>query len=132
MNYEEMLKQRNEKNIFARENGIQITELREGYAKVTMEVTSKHMNPIGSVHGGCLFTIADVTAGAAASSYGKPVTTVDANIHYLRAGMNTSYIYGEATELKRGKKVLTYAIHVKDQNDRVLAHGIFTYMILEI
>lgn len=84
-----MMNERNEKNTFVRENGIQISELRDGYAKVMMTVSSKHLNPIGSIHGGCLFTVADATAGAAAATCGKPVTTVDTNIHYLRAGMNT-------------------------------------------
>ena len=39
--------------------GIRIVELDEGYCKGELEVTDQHMNPLGTVHGGCLYTLAD-------------------------------------------------------------------------
>lgn len=130
MNYEKILLYRNKHNAFANYIGLRVTEIKEGYARSEMPITEKHYNPIGSVHGGCLFTIADVTCGAAASSYGYNVTTVDSHIHYLRAGLNTTHLYGEAKEIKHGKKILVYEITVKDQNQVLLANAIFTFMSL--
>ena len=48
---------------FNREVGIVTAAISEGYARVEVEIGPQHVNPIGSVHGGVLFTIADTTAG---------------------------------------------------------------------
>lgn len=45
--------------------GIRIVEVDEGYCKGELEVTDQHMNPLGTVHGGCLYTLADTVAGFA-------------------------------------------------------------------
>ena len=130
MDYQQMVKERNEKNYFAKENGIRLDEIAEGYAKTSMEVSQRHLNPIGSVHGGCLYTIADVTAGAAAFSYGAPAATVNSDMHYLRAGLNTTAVYGEAHVLKRGKRTIVLETSIYDQDHNLLATGIFTYMVI--
>ena len=70
MDFEKLKEYRNRQNAFANFIGLAITEIRPGAAVTEMEITENHMNPIGSVHGGCLATMADVTGGAAASSYG--------------------------------------------------------------
>jgi len=132
MDYQQMVKERNEKNDFARENGIHLDEIAEGYAKSSMEVSQRHMNPIGSIHGGCLFTIADITGGAAAFSYGSAATTVNADMHYLRAGLNTTTVYGEAHVLKHGKRTIVSETMIYDQDHKLLATGIFTYMVIDI
>ena len=69
MDYEKLKSFRNINNNFAKLLGIELTELSNGYAKAEMKVTKELLNPIGSIHGGCLYTIADIAGGAAASSY---------------------------------------------------------------
>ena len=105
MDFEKLKSFRNINNNFAKLLGIELTELSDGYAKATMKVTKDFLNPIGSLHGGCLYTIADIVGGAAASSYGIHVTTIDGNFHYLRAGINTKELSATATEIKKGKKI---------------------------
>mgnify|MGYP001623040509 CR=1 FL=1 len=131
MDYIKLRDYRNSQNAFANYIGLSITEIRPGSASTKMPVTGHHMNPIGSVHGGCLSTMADVTGGAAASSYGWQVTTLDCDLHYLRPGLDVSCLYGEARELKRGKRVLVYEVSVRDQRGTVLAEGIYSYMALQ-
>ena len=70
MDFERLKEHRNHLNAFANYIGLHITQLGEGSARAEMPVTKDHLNPIGSVHGGCLATMADVVGGAAASSYG--------------------------------------------------------------
>jgi len=105
MDFEKLKSFRNINNNFAKLLVIELTELSNGYAKAEMKVTKELLNPIGSIHGGCLYTIADIAGGAAASSYGIHVTTIDGNFHYLRAGLNTKKLYATATEIKKGKKM---------------------------
>ncbi|MEY8339102.1 PaaI family thioesterase [Lachnospiraceae bacterium 62-35] len=128
MDYEKLRNHRNKINAFANMLGLSITEIGDGYARSEMPVSSRHLNPIGSVHGGCLFTIADVTCGAAASSHGCAITTVDGNLHYLRAAIDATCLYGEARELKYGKRLSVYEISITDQDGHLLTSGIFTFM----
>ena len=123
MDFEKLKSFRNINNNFAKLLGIELTELSNGYAKATMKVTKDFLNPIGSLHGGCLYTIADIAGGI-------HVTTIDGNFHYLRAGINTKELSATATEIKKGKKISVYSISVKDQDDVELAVGIFSFMSL--
>ena len=45
---------------FAAEAGVELLEVREGYAKARMLVTDKHLNGGGVCQGGALFTLADL------------------------------------------------------------------------
>lgn len=130
MDYQKLLEWRNQDNAFSKILGLQITEISKGYAKAVIPVTKDHLNPIGSVHGGCLFTLLDAVGSAAASSHGFHVTTVDATIHYLRAGLNTTHLIASTREIKCGKRIMVYDISVTDQDEKVLSEGIFTYMSL--
>ncbi len=42
--------------------GIQVCELREGYAKVVVQLDQKHLNPFGGIHGGVYASILDTAA----------------------------------------------------------------------
>lgn len=130
MDYEKLRELRNSTNHFARRLGLTITAIRDGEAEAELPVTSDCLNPGGSVHGGCLFTLADVAGGAAASSCGMHITTVDSSFHFLRAGLQTSHLTGKARAIKRGKRLLVYEVTVYDDQDSLLAQGIFTYMPL--
>ena len=63
MDYEKLRELRNEQNVFGDLAGVRIVEIREGYARTELEVRPELLNPIGSLHGGCLFTMADITGG---------------------------------------------------------------------
>ena len=122
---------RNRENPFARENGIIITELTKGHAVVELKVEERHKNPLGTVHGGCIFTICDMVAGSASSSYGHWVTTVDADIHFIRPTRGVTYLRGENREIKAGRNLIVNEISVTDQDGREVAMGIFTFMQLD-
>lgn len=131
MNYEKLRDYRNRNNPFAKLLNLVITEIRANYAVGEIRVSPDMLNPAGSVHGGCLFTLADSVGGSAASSCGMHITTVDANFHFLRAGLGTEKLIGKAREIKCGKTLMVYDVTVYDQSDTLLAEGIFTYMSLK-
>ena len=110
---------------------LKIVEIKPGYARGEIEVQPKHLNPIASVHGGCLYTMADVVAGCAAESHGATTPTLDSSFHFLNAGLNVKKLIAEATELKKGKRILVYDIKITNQDDLLLATGIFTYMNID-
>lgn len=130
MDYEALRRIRNEQNSFGNLVGVRIEEIREGYARSVLDVRADLSNPIGSLHGGALFTIADITGGSASVSHGEQVTTVDADIRYLRPGIGVKRIVCEAEEIKKGKTLFVYRIDVRDQDGTLLTAGTFTYMSL--
>lgn len=127
INYEKLRQIRNETNMFAIYNGAVITEIGDGYAKSEMEITENSMNPVGSVHGGAIFLLADISCGGAASSTGNMVATVDTSIYYLKAGINTEKIFAEARVVKWGKRLITIRFTVSDQDGNVLSEGMCTF-----
>ena len=130
MDYEQLRERRNEKNAFGNLVGVKIVEIREGYARTELEVRTELMNPVNSVHGGVLFTMIDITGGSAAVSHGENVTTVDADIRYLRPGIGVNKLVCEAEEIKRGRQLLVYRVDVKDEKGNILTAGTVTYMSL--
>ena len=130
MDYEQLRERRNEKNAFGNLVGVKIVEIREGYARTEIEVRPELMNPVNSVHGGVLFTMIDITGGSAAVSHGENVTTVDADIRYLRPGIGVNKLVCEAEEIKRGRQLLVYRVDVKDEKGNILTAGTVTYMSL--
>lgn len=119
---------RNDSNAFAKMLGITIIDLKLGEATVMMNVSDQYTNPVGSVHGGCLYTLADVAAGAAAASHGLRVTTLNSSFSYLRAGLNTRQLKAVAREVKFGKRAMVYRVSVTDQDGTELCDSTFTLM----
>ena len=76
--------------------GIRIVEVDEGYCKGELEVTDQHMNPLGTVHGGCLYTLADTVAGFAAASCGFEGPTLSGNMYFLRPTMGVKKLTCES------------------------------------
>lgn len=114
---------------FIKEVGVDF-EIHEGYAKGMLVLQPKHMNPIGSVHGGVLFTMADTVGGAAATSRGRYVTTVSGNMNYLRPAMNCKCIVGESREVKIGKNMCVYEVMITDDTGKEIALATMTYYYL--
>lgn len=108
--------------------GMVTLERRPGYAKCEIKIEPWHLNGLGVVHGGVLFTLADTTCGTAAAASGEyRVTTVNGTINYLRAGKNTSKITAEATEIKNGKAFSVCEAKVYDDKDVLLAITTMTF-----
>ena len=75
---EENLRKELVDNDYMRMLDMEFLEIRPGYAMGRIRLKQKHLNPYGSVHGGCLYSLADSVAGTAASTYGSPVSTIPA------------------------------------------------------
>lgn len=107
--------------------GMYVTKLGPGWAEGEMELKRHHLNPMGSVHGGFLFTLADSIGGTAAWTRGDLVATTNASFNYLNPAVNLKKIIARAEELKAGKNILTYEVSVMAEDGVLLAKGIFEY-----
>ena len=99
---------------FAAEAGVELLEVREGYAKARMLVTDKHLNGGGVCQGGALFTLADLAFAAVANSRNLLTLSLNANITFLRA-VSSGYVYAEAVETFNHAKVPFIEVRIIDE-----------------
>ena len=109
-----------EEDKFARLVGIELMEISEGRAKAKLEVGDKHLNGHGIVHGGAVFTLADLVFAAACNTYGNVAVAININITYFRATTSGTLI-AEATEVDRNPRLGTYSITVKNDAGQKVA-----------
>lgn len=114
--------------------GMDIAEVTDGRVVFTLEPDERMLNAIGSVHGGIAATLLDSAMGCAVHTTlppGRGWTTAQLNLHYLRPmqpGMGTVRAVG--TVLHSGRKQATAEARLYDVQDRLLAHGTTTCLVL--
>ena len=72
-----------EKDRFASAAGVELLEIKEGYARARMLVQPKHLNGGGVCQGGAIFTLADLAFAAAASALAPHVAQERATLQAL-------------------------------------------------
>jgi acyl-CoA thioesterase len=118
----EHLKDLLKKDAFAKLCGIQITECRPGFAQCTMTVTEHHLNSIGTLMGGALFTLADFTFCVAANSHGTLAVSLNASISYLRP-CSSGIVTAIATEISRSSRIGVYRVSITDEHEKPIAEA---------
>lgn len=117
----------------ARTLGFTMTRIDEGSARFEMEAEpERHANPMGTLHGGVLCTIADSAMGMAFASTlarGESFTTLEIKINYLRPAWRT-HLVADARVVKRGRDIGLTECDVLDGEGALLAHATSTCMVL--
>ena len=112
---------------FIRYLGIEIIELDEEHARGRMPFTDRYKNPYGTMHGGCLYALADTVAGTLANMSGEAVTTVEGGIHFLEPAADTEYVYCDAKLKRSGKHLITVEVELKDDAGKLLDCGCLSF-----
>jgi acyl-CoA thioesterase len=104
--------------------GVELMALDTGYAMVRMEVQDRHRNLFGVVHGGVIFTLADIAFGLAGNVAGIPSVAIEATISYMKS-VRTGTLSAEAREYSSHDRIALYRVVVSGQNDEPIAllHG---------
>jgi acyl-CoA thioesterase len=116
----EAIKHHFENDHFAATNGMRLMELRPGFAKTALTIEDRHLNNVGTVQGGAIFTLADFAFGAAAKTGGKVAVAVSANLSFVKAARSGT-LYAEATEVARSRKISTCTVRVTDDTGKLIA-----------
>jgi acyl-CoA thioesterase len=75
----ETLKRYFKRDLFAHHVGIELIEAHNGYAKASLAIKEHHLNGVGRVHGGVIFTLADLAFAAASNSQGRVAVAISAS-----------------------------------------------------
>jgi acyl-CoA thioesterase len=108
------------KDRFAALLGIELLEVSNGSAKAKLIIEDKHLNAMNTVHGGTIFSLADLTLAAAANSYGTVSVVINANISFLKAAKKGT-LYAEVNETSRNSKIAYYTINITDSEAELIS-----------
>ena len=111
-----------------------IVSLDPGRSVLKIEVSEKHLQPYGIVHGGVYASLIDAACfWASYTDVEEPagLTTVEMKLNYL-APASSGVFMAEGEVIKTGKSLCLSKAVIKDgENGRLLAHGTATMMVLE-
>lgn len=118
---------------FSKGMGMKFIDLTPGKAVCELTIDEKMVNPLGSVHGGVLFSLADITAGTAAVMDGVKVTTLDSQISFLSPAFfeKTKHLYAKANKVKAGKTIYVLRVDIYDEQDKLISTASFTFFIMK-
>lgn len=105
---------------FASVNGITLIEAESGYAHAEMKVTDNHLNGVGMVQGGAMFTLADFAFAAASNLSGNITVSVNANISFFKSPKG-NVLKAIATEISSSKKLCNYTVDIFDEGEALVA-----------
>jgi acyl-CoA thioesterase len=108
------------RDVYARDAGIKLLETDAGRARVKMEITEKHLNSHGTIHGGAIFTLADTAFAIASNSHGIPAAAINAHISFMKS-LSAGTLYAEAEEFSLNPRLATYTVRVTDHEDNRIA-----------
>lgn len=116
----------NRNDRFAAVNGIQLTEIREGYACAQMTVTHDHLNGGNVCQGGALFTLADLAFAAVTNSHGLLTFGIQSSITFVQSALEGDTLFAEATETVNHHKIPYCEVKIYNQHRQLVA--VFTGM----
>lgn len=119
----------NQNNPFMTHNNIEIIEAEPDRAVAELTVCGDNLNPVGTLHGGAYFTMADCVSGTAARSNGMKYVTLNSSFEFIRS-IKKGTIRATARVRRRGRTICLTAVEVTDQEGRLLAEGKFTMFCL--
>lgn len=115
----------NTNDIFARELGIEVVEMREGYGVATMPLEQRQRNGMGHAHGGAIFALMDMAFAAASHATGTYCVNAQSSISYLESG-RVGPLRGEARMIRVGRRMGTYEVRITDADGTLVAAGMVT------
>ena len=116
----EPIKKLLERDRFARENGMRVVEIRQGFARTEMTVEARHLNGVGILQGGALFTLADLAFAGASNSHGVVAVSLQADVTWFKAVVGGK-LTAVAEEVSRSSKLSTCIVRVSNERDELVA-----------
>ena len=112
---------------------MKIRDVGRGFSILEIDLSEKHLQPFGMVHGGVFASIIDAAAFWALffdiEDQKAGATTVDLKLNYLAPAASGKLI-AKGRQIKLGKTLGYAEAEVTDANGKLLAHGTSTLIIL--
>ena len=101
--------------------GIELIEIDDGFAQMSMTVSADMLNGHQTCHGGQLFTLADTAFAYACNSQGLAAVASAASIDFLRPAFAGDRLVATARVKQQGKLTGVYDIEIVNQQQKIVA-----------
>jgi acyl-CoA thioesterase len=104
---------------YADDVGARLVEWDGGRAVCRLAPEARHLNFVGSVHGGALFSLADSALAVACNSWGRLCVALSIETQFLSAPVD-EVLVATAVERSRTRRTAAYAIDVTSEAEGTL------------
>ncbi len=101
--------------------GMQIEEVRAGYARLSMRVTGNMVNGQNVCHGGLIFALADSSFGYACNSHNQRALAAGASIEFLAPALLDELLVSECSESAKAGRRGIYDARVTNPKGETIA-----------
>jgi acyl-CoA thioesterase len=117
---------------FSKLLGIEVDEVESGFSLCSLELKENLLNLHNAVHGGVIYSLADIGMGVALFSLlekDEKCLTIEIKINYLNP-VYTGTLICAAKVIQKGKKIAVIESEIKN-NDKLTAKAIGTFSIFK-
>ena len=107
-------------NPFMRHNHMEITKVSPECSEIRMKVHPEGLNIMGMVHGGLIYSLADVVTGITARADGRRYVTQSAHINFIK-NVSEGTVIAKGILVRRGKAITIVRGEVTDEAGKLLA-----------
>lgn len=101
--------------------GVVIEAVGEHYAKCSLKLDPRHLNAVGHVMGGVVYTMADLTFAVSTNFRAeRPTVTNVAQVSYLNPPEGDT-LWSESRLIKDGRKMCFYEVTIRDNAGKDVA-----------
>ncbi len=126
----QVIKKTMDLNAFARASGMELETVEPDHAVIRMDVRPESCNPMGTVHGGAMFTMADSASGLAVYTDGRIYVTQTGSLNYLR-NISGGVIRASGIVRHRGHATACAQVDITAEDGTLLATGEFSFFCLD-
>lgn len=109
---------------YAAHLGVRLVSAQPEQVVVALTLQPFHANFLGGIHGGAVFSLADVALSLASNAPGPRAVAIDTHLVLTGSAEADDTLTAVAEETSRGRTLATYRITVRRGDDRVV--GVFT------
>ena len=117
-------------NKFSLHNGILLESVERDCAVFSMEIQPESTNDHGTLHGGAVYTLADMATGCAACSDGRRYVTQNGSLNFVSA-QTEGTVKAVAKVQHRGRTIAVVHVDVVGTSYKLLATGEFSFFCIE-
>ena len=117
------------KNPYVNLLDMNIIELDEGYAELSMPIMHQHTNLYNVAHGGALASLADTCMGVACTTTGKKVVTLEMNMNFIKSAVPQLGLRGIGKIIHNGKSTIVAEGQIFDGQNNLIATARGTFYV---
>jgi len=101
--------------------GIEMLEVRPGYAKMALKVKPEYCNAVERAHGAIVYAALDQAFAVSCNSCGYKALALDVTVHYLAGAPIGSTLISEGTPVSVHRKISLWHLEARTEDGTLIA-----------